>query len=126
MPRARGTQQRRDRPLPTETMLQVQFTVPEAAFDRFRLLYPRKGAFRVMVNAALRACIERPDLCQFLTRSYGPESFRTQRGYRHASQPKLEHPLRTISSDPFPLQPAPPDGPSDATSLAQDPADGDA
>ena len=86
-------------------MLGVTFHVPEAAIDRFRLMYPKRGALRVLLNTAIRAAIDRPDLCQFLTRTYGPDAFTTRGTAQH---PKLEHPLRTIRSDPYVLRLDPP------------------
>lgn len=110
---------RRDRLIPDEPVKLIQVRIPEAAYDRFLLLYPKKGAMRLLFNAALRVALERPDLCPWLKQAYGKAALRKA---WLGENPKVEHPLKSIRRDDFPLEPevslvdveCPPDGPRDA------------
>lgn len=93
---------RRDRVARGTPMEHIHTTLPTLALDRFRLLYPRPGSLRVLMNAALRAALDRPDLCQWLQRSYGPEAFALSLQKQH---PKVDHPFRTLGSSPYALYP---------------------
>lgn len=111
--------------LPGEPFQRITLHVPTAALERFVLMYPRRGALRVCFTAAIRAAIERPDLCQFLERTYGRDAYRLAgKGFRKEN-PSLEHPLRYIQSMPVPLKPvADPDTSSPEDDPSSDPSHG--
>ena len=102
---------RRDRMLPEDESARVQAIVPKIALERFLLKYPRPGALRLLVNAAMRAAIERPDLCPWLRTSYGRHASGLARFRDHA---KIEHPMRDIRAQDFVLEPVPEGGEDDA------------
>lgn len=100
--KTRDPEGRRDRlPLQSETE-RLFMTVSKEGHDRFKLMYPRPDALRMLVNAALRAAIERPDLCPWLRTAYGKHAANAARFRDNA---KLEHPLRSIHRDDFVLEP---------------------
>lgn len=95
---------RRDHVLPGERTRRVEVVLPVEALTRFKLMYPRGHALRLLMNAALRAAIERPDLCPWLKAAYGP---RQAWHARFRDNTKLEHPMRDIRAADFVLEPEP-------------------